>query len=41
MKVQEIFQGTFKVISIVRQVLYLSWQANEHLNTRIICSHLV
>jgi len=28
MKVQEIFQGTFKLISIVGQVLYLSIQLN-------------
>jgi len=40
MKVQEIFQGTFKLISIVGQVLYLRRQIIEHLNPRI-CSLLV
>jgi len=41
MKVQEIFQGTFKLISIVGQVLYLRRQTIEHLNPRMICSLLV
>jgi len=41
MKVQEIFQGTFQLISIVGQVLYLQRQTTEHLNSRIICSLLV
>jgi len=41
MKVQEIFQGTFKLISIVGQVLYLRRQTIEHLNPRIIRSLLV
>jgi len=35
MKVQEIFQGTFKLISIVGQVLYLRRQTIEYLNPRI------
>jgi hypothetical protein len=30
MKVHEIFQGTFKFVSIMGQVLYLSRQAIEH-----------
>jgi len=41
MKVQEIFQGIFKLISIVGQVLYLRRQTIEHLNARIMCSLLV
>jgi hypothetical protein len=40
-KVQEIFQGTFKLISIVGQVLYLSRQTIEHLDPRIVRSLLV
>jgi hypothetical protein len=36
MEVQEIFQGTFKLISIVGQVLYLRRQAIEHFNPRIM-----
>jgi len=36
MKVQENFQGTFKLISIMKQVLYLRRQTIEHVNTRII-----
>ena len=35
-KIQEIFQGTFKLISIMRQVLYLRRQIIEHPNPRII-----
>jgi hypothetical protein len=38
MEVQEIFQGTFKLISILGQVLYLSRQTTEHLDHRIVCS---
>jgi hypothetical protein len=30
MKIQEIFQGTFKFISIMRHVLYLRRQTIEH-----------
>jgi len=41
MKVQEIFQGTFKLISTVGQVLYLRRQTIEHLNPKIIWSLLV
>jgi len=41
MKIQEIFQGTFKLISIVGQVLYLRRQTIEHLDPRIVCSLLV
>jgi hypothetical protein len=40
MKVQEIFWGTFKLISIMGQVLYLSRQTIEHLDPRIVCSLL-
>jgi len=40
MKIQEIFQGTFKLISVVRQVLYLRRQTIEHANPRI-CSLVV
>jgi len=36
MKIQENFQGTFKLISIMRQVLYLRRQTIEHPNPRII-----
>jgi hypothetical protein len=35
MKVQEIFQGTFKLISIVGQALYLRRQTIEHLNPNV------
>jgi len=41
MKLQEIFQDTFKLISVVGQVLYLRRQTIEHLNPRLICSLLV
>jgi len=41
MKVQEIFQGTFKLVSIVVQALYLRRQTIEHLNPKIMCSLLV
>jgi hypothetical protein len=41
MKVQEMFQVTFKLISVVGQVLYLRRQTTEHLNPRIMCSLLV
>ena len=41
MKVQEIFQGRFKLISIVGQVLYLRRQTIEHLDPRTVCSLLV
>jgi len=41
MKTQEIFQSTFKLISIMRQVLYLRRQTIEHPKPRIICSLLV
>jgi len=41
MKIQEIFQGTFKFISIMGQVLYLRRQTIEHLDPRIVCSLLV
>jgi len=35
MKLQEIFQDTFKLISVVGQVLYLRRQTIEHLNPRL------
>jgi len=38
MKIQEIFQGTFKLIPVVGQVLYLRRQTIEYPNLRIICS---
>jgi len=41
MKIQEKFQGMFKLISIVGQVLYLRRQTIEHPNPRIISSPLV
>ena len=41
MKIQEIFQGMFKLISITGQVLYLSRQTTEHLDPRMVCSLLV
>jgi len=41
MKIQEIFQVTFKLIFIMGQVLYLRRQTIEHPNPRIICSLLV
>jgi len=41
MKIQEIFQGTFKLISVVGEVLYLRRQTTEHPESRIICSLLV
>jgi hypothetical protein len=41
MKVQEIFQGTFKLISFMGQVLYLSRQTTEYLDPRIVRSLLV
>jgi hypothetical protein len=41
MKVQEIFQDTFKLISIMGQVLYLNRQTIEHLDPTIVCSLLV
>jgi len=41
MKIQEIFQSMFKLISIMKQVLYLRKQTIEHPNHRIICSLLV
>jgi len=41
MKTQENFQGTFKLISILGQVLYLRRQTIRHPNPRIICSFLV
>ena len=34
MKVQDIFQGTLKLISIMGQVLYLRRQTTEHFNPR-------
>jgi len=41
MKIQEIFQGTFKLISIVEQVLYLRGQTVEYPNLRIIVPILI
>jgi len=41
MKIQEIFQGTFKLVFVMRQVLYLRRQTIEHLTPRIICFLLV
>jgi hypothetical protein len=41
MKIQEIFQGMFKFISIVGRVLYLRGQTVEHPNPRIIVSILI
>ena len=41
MKVQNIFQGTVELFSIMGQVLYLIRQTIEHLYPRIICSLLV
>jgi hypothetical protein len=41
MDIQEIFQSMFKLISVIRQVLYWRRQAIEHTNTRIKCSLLV
>ena len=37
MSIQKIFQGTFKMISIMGQFLYMCRQAIKHLNPRIMC----
>jgi len=36
MKIQELFQGAFKLISIMAQFLYLRRQAVEHRNLNVI-----
>ena len=41
MKIQEIFQGTFKLISIMAQFFYLRRQTVEHPNPSVICSLLI
>ena len=41
MKIQEIFQGTFKLTSIMGQVLYLRGQTIKNPNPSIICSLLI
>ena len=41
MKIKEIFQGTFKLISIMAQFIYLRRQTVEHPNPSVICSLLI
>ena len=41
MKIQKIFQGTFKLISIIADFLYLTRQTVEHPNPNVICSLLI
>jgi len=41
MKIQEFFQGTFKLFSIAGQVLYLRRQTIEHPNPRLIPEYFI
>jgi len=41
MKIQELFQATFKLISIMEQFLYLRRQTVEHPNPCVVCSLLI
>jgi hypothetical protein len=41
MKVQKIFQGTFKLFTVMGQVFYLSRQTIEHLDPRVVRCLLV
>ena len=41
MKIQEVFQGTFKLISFTEYFLYLRRQTVEHPNPSVISSLLI